>query len=104
MDSKIESITVACRPGEVVPLPADRFCLLLCGRKKLQSALGSGFEHPGQELSGHGWHRRRTVLNGIKRLFKKPLQARGCRYEQDLCVHVAGVLKGMGDSAGEANK
>src|SRR5215510_14043298 len=103
MDSKIESITVACRQGEVPPLPADSFCLLLCGRKKLQAALGGGFEHPGHELSGHGWHRRRTILNGIKRLFKERLQARGCHYEQDLCVRVAGVLKGMSDSAGEAN-
>src|ERR1700746_501685 len=44
------------------------------------------------------------ILNGIKRLLKERLKARGCHYEQDLCVHVAGVLKGMRDSTGEANK
>src|SRR6185437_8904362 len=73
-------------------------------RNKLHATLGGGCEHPGHELSGHGRHRRRTILNGIKRLFKELLQARGRHYEQELCVHVAGVLKGMRDSAGEANK
>jgi hypothetical protein len=67
--------------------------------KKLETALGGGCEHPGQERFSHRRRLRRTIPSGIKYLFKEFLQACGRDYNNEFRLDISGVLEGMRDSS-----
>src|SRR5690348_12299278 len=75
----------------------------LCRGKKGQTAFGCGSHHSAHELVIHRRLRIRPICRRIECFFKELLQARGRSDNQELRVHVPGVLEAMHNSARELN-